>query len=460
MALPEWSGDPPAVTSDMIVAWNKLADDVTAALTQGGEQGMDLLVAVMPEWVEAADDANAARQICVDLARAGRRHEAVLWHADGFFEAADRLTPDRAGWEEWQLALAERGVVVPELDLNLKDEADRIHEELLLRDITGTSLDEYLVHLRRNVISRGHYGDRLMILQAIRGIDPTGSAWEDMIGPIRGKRAGEIVGELLTAISDDDFFTIDRIRREVESTQWGGDVPGTLYGMLQATTHWHSLVEAKRVLTSTAGALVEKCAALTKLDWESAHWPAILDQAMQVYSVYDAHRRNAMSAMQEVQAVPAVAARVAAGNYAAFIQRLDDDTETSVAHLKERIRWGHVRAKIIKVERKIGDIQAASPLEIGNWEQAKRATRKWLQEVGSCRRRADDLTIEHRMPLPESTRQSLQDLATTEKAVRARLQKITFWERLTIAGVLGGIVLIGLVLVGVIIVSSAGNPGK
>jgi hypothetical protein len=64
------------------------------------------------------------------------------------------------------------------------------------------------------------------------------------------------------------------------------------------------------------------------------------------------------------------------------------------------------------------------------------------------------------MPLPESTRQSLQDLATTEKAVRARLQKITFWERLTIAGVLGGIVLIGLVLVGVIIVSSAGNPGK
>lgn len=460
MSLPESTGDPPAVTEDMIVAWHKLADDVTAALMQGGEQGMDLLIAVMPEWVEAVDDANAARQICVELSRAGRRHEAILWHAEGFFEAADRLAPERAGWEDWERAIVERGIIVPQVDADLKDEADRIHEELLLRDIGGTSLDEHLVQLRRNVISRGHYGERLTILEAIRGIDPTGDAWEEMIGPIRRKRAGEIMGELSAAISQDDFFTIDRLRREVESTDWGAEVPVAIHGILQATAHWRSLAEGKRAIMAAANALVEQCRALETLDWESPGWPPALQQTMQSHGVYDAYRQNMTVAMREVEAIPSVAARIASSEYPLLLQRLEEDVRPSVTILEERIRWGRIRAELIKVERKISKTNASSPLEVGSWEEVKRLTPKWLQEAGNCRRRADDLAIEHRMALPHSTRQSLELLSTTEKAVRARMKKIIGWERIAIGGVILGILLVVLVLVGIVVSSGLGKSGS
>lgn len=460
MALPDWTGDPPAVTAEMIVVWNKLADDVTAALMQGGEQGMDLLIAIMPEWVEAADDANTARQICGELARAGRRHEAILWHADGFFEAADRLTPERAGWEEWELALAERGIVVPNVDADLKDEVDRMHEELLLRDIGGTSLNEHLVDLRRNVISRGHYGERLTILEAIRGIDPTSSAWEEMIGPIRRKRAGEIMGELLAAIARDDFFTIDRLRREVEVTDWGAEVPGAIHGVLQATVHWRTLVDAKQMLSSTGGALCDTCALLAKMDWESHGWPGVLEQAVRSREAYVALRQNVALAMDAVQATPAVAARVAASHVPGLLKRLDDDMRPSISLLEEQCRLGRIRDKLVRVERQIGKINTASPLDIASWDEAKRVTRRWLQEASGARRAAEDLKVEYRMStLPVSTEQSLQALNATERSVRERLKQIAFRERLTIAGVLIGVLLVGLVLVGLVVGSGIRKAG-
>ena len=53
MALEEHTGTPPAVTHEKLVAWRKLSEDVTAALSMGGEQGLDLLTSLMADWCEA-----------------------------------------------------------------------------------------------------------------------------------------------------------------------------------------------------------------------------------------------------------------------------------------------------------------------------------------------------------------------------------------------------------------------
>ena len=62
------SGTPPAVTHEMLEEWRKIADDVNAALTMGGEQGIEILASLMAEWCAAVDDVNTAREVCVVLA--------------------------------------------------------------------------------------------------------------------------------------------------------------------------------------------------------------------------------------------------------------------------------------------------------------------------------------------------------------------------------------------------------
>jgi len=232
------SGDPPAVTHEMLEQWRKLAEDVGAALTMGGEAGMDMLRGLMAEWCETVEDVNKAREICVEMAAEGRRHEAIWWHADGFFDVADRLSPERPGWEAWEEAFLDLGVIVPRVNHELKEMADQIHADLLAQDLTGRSLEEHIDTLRRNVLARGHFGERLTILQEIRAIDPAGNIWEEMLQPLRVRRSGEIEAELNAAIAEDDFAAIDRLKREADSGDWGSNgIPSKIGTMLFKNPH-------------------------------------------------------------------------------------------------------------------------------------------------------------------------------------------------------------------------------
>jgi hypothetical protein len=221
MTLSTQTGNPPAVTYEQIEAWTKLADDIAAALAMGGEAGLDLLTGIMAEWSEAVDDVNTARQICIDLASKGRRHEAIHWHAENFFDLADRLDPDRPGWEAWEQSLRARGIVTPRVDPELKELANRIHEDLEQRDLAGRSLGDHLVDLRNNMLLRGHLGERLVTLEAIRGLDPSPQIWRNMISPIRRRRVDVIADEVRAAIARRDYEALESLRVEVASQSAG-----------------------------------------------------------------------------------------------------------------------------------------------------------------------------------------------------------------------------------------------
>jgi hypothetical protein len=256
MALSPSTGNPPAVTHDQIEAWSKLADDVSAALTMGGEQGLNLLVGIMAEWCEAVDDVNTARQICVDLATRALRHEAITWHAKGFFEVADRLDPERPGWAEWEEALRERDIVTPRIDSEIKEWANRIHEDLETTDTSGLTLGAHLAELRRNMLLRGSLGERLVILESIIGIDPGGDAWHEMISPIRQNRMNAIESELKAAIARKDVEALSRLRREVASQEHTGQLHQGLLTLASATAQWEAIGDLRSGLSQAVAALV------------------------------------------------------------------------------------------------------------------------------------------------------------------------------------------------------------
>ncbi len=82
------TGQPPAVTYEQLREWERLADDIDAALKMGGEQGMELLIGLMADWCVIADEVNTAFQTCCEFASRGLRDEAIHWHAPGFFDIA------------------------------------------------------------------------------------------------------------------------------------------------------------------------------------------------------------------------------------------------------------------------------------------------------------------------------------------------------------------------------------
>ncbi len=456
MALADQSsGDPPAVTHEMLVAWRKLAGDINAALTMGGEQGKDLLFGLMAEWCEAVEDVNTARQICVDLAASGRRDEAIQWHADGFFDVADRLDPERPGWEEWEVALAERGAIVPRVDHDLKDMADRMHEELQLQDISGRPLAGYLDDLRRNVLSRGHYGERLTLLESIRMIDPAGTIWEEMISPIRRKRAGEIAGELAVAMKAEDFVAISRLSREFEATDWGGDVPPAIRATVEAASNWQSLVELRRVLADSTALLISRIDALRALPLDAPNYGAALREASEEEVAFKGTRDRAAKAAKAAAGVPDIAARIRQSGLLDGYRKIEQAVQDHLQWLGAQKKVEQYRQQFIRREGAMRALEHKAPLTGGSWDAVKKAARVWMREASEEFVKVEDLRSQARIDMPPTTSAMVARLQQVKEDVQKRLRQVVVYERCIIGGVVGGLVLVVLVVIAAIVVRSA-----
>lgn len=456
------SGDPPAVTHEMLEEWRKLGDDVSAALTMGGEGGMDMLRGLMAEWCEAVEDVNTAREICVNMAASGRRHEAVYWHADGFFDVADRLSPERPGWEAWELTFAELGVIVPRVNHDLKEMADNIHEDLLTQDVSGTSLDEQVKALRRNVLARGHLGERLTILQEIRAIDPAGGIWEEMLRPIRARRASEIEGELAAAVVAEDFVAIGRIEREVATGDWGPEGPPVrVSGVLDAAVNWRQVISLRRPLAEYAADVSSRTESLKQVikggGANVVTFPAILEGAVQSRNAYQTCRQQLQDAWSSAQRVAAIAQQLATSGLAATVQQSDAAVRTAIKVIDEAAKYFEWVRRYRQWEADAQGIIHSAPLEGGDWEEAKKLCRAWLDNKASTSR-AQLGKLEAKSPVgkPDSTVEVVRRLDEVSAAVRSRLDGIKRKEKLILVGVVSGIVLVVLVI-GLAIAMSAGG---
>ncbi len=447
MALDEQiTGSPPAVTYEMLVEWQALADDVTAAIAMGGEQGLDLLKGLMPEWCEAVDDVNAAREICVKLASAGRRQEALEWHADGFFDVADLISPDRAGWEEWESALASRNIPVPALSQQLRHLADRLHEDLLVRDLSGLSLAEYVNLLRRNVLAKAAYGERMTILETIRRFDPGGSIWKEMIEPIRRKRAVELVGEFAAAIQREDFVATSSLSREVAATTWDSGIPGELQTFTEAIDHWRKARDFTRSMSAALSTLIERGQLLHEIMQAGAanrlEFNSVFEQARAERSRFLTIREQLQTAISVACRAPLVAAKVSSEALVEEARAAVDRAKPWIDVIDRARDYEKWVSRFRHLQTQLDNTTRNAPLEGGSWDEAKLQCGRWLQRVAAILSRCKELNSRSPITAPQSFIDERLRLEEAARLVTKRKKDIGRKELTVVLLVLSGLILI------------------
>jgi hypothetical protein len=453
MALATATGNPPAVTHEQIESWTKLADDVTAALTMGGQQGLDFLVQLMPEWCEAVDDINTARQICIEFADRGLRDEAVHWHAKGFFEVADRLDPDRPGWEAWDAALRQRNIVTPAVDAELKEMANKIHDDLGTIGPSGATLSDHLGRLRRNMLLRGHLGERLVILESIRGLDPAGQAWQEMISPIRRRRVDAIADEVKAAISRRDFEALDSLREEVASQNWGTDLPGSVSILLDSMAHVMAIREIRGQASQAVATLVWRYEDARKHQPGSAGQIASVEAAMAARNRYVELRSALMRSMKGGCTTTEGAALVAESGAKDALRKLDAAMQEPCTWLEEQRQLALVRAASGEIEAAVRRQIEAAPDKGRSLEEFARKLKTWKKLAEDClengRRKATALPG----GTPESTEAIFQRLHAKREELERHRDSLKRREKLFVGYFLIGLGVVVLLLVGALVVA-------
>jgi len=452
MSLSPQTGNPPAVTYEQIEAWTKLADDIAAALAMGGEAGLDLLTGIMAEWSEAVDDVNAARQICVDLASKGRRHEAIHWHAENFFDLADRLDPDRPGWEAWEQSLRARGIVTPRVDPELKELANRIHEDLEQRDLAGRSLGDHLVDLRNNMLLRGHLGERLVTLEAIRGLDPSPQIWRNMISPIRRRRVDVIADEVRAAIARRDYDALESLRVEVASQDWGDDLPGSVSVLLASTAVCAGLADVKRRLGQATATVVGRVEEARRQISGSPGCLATIEVAKEARAKFHELRNAVVAGIRAAAATAEASAIVDESGVKDALRQFDEAIREPGAWLDKQEEMSRIRAAAAEIEAKVRRVIEKAPEKSGEKEAFQRRLKEWKQLAEQALEKYRTRAAKLPGGVPESTAmvfQKLQDVRTDrEDYLKALHRKET---RLVGAFIVGLVAVVLLLIVGVIV---------
>lgn len=451
MSLSTTTGTPPAVTHEQIESWNKIADDVTAALTMGGQQGLDLLTGLMAEWCEAVDDVNSARQICIDLADRGLRSEAIQWHAEGFFEVADRLDPDRPGWQEWAEAFRERDMVTPRIDPELKEMANRIHEDLAAKDISGQSLADHLGRLRQNMLLRGNLGERLLILETIRGMDAGVTAWEAMISPIRRRRVDMIADEAKAAIARQDYEALVQLREEVNSQDWGNDLPAGVATLLTATAHCAGIAEVRGRLSRAAATIVDQFEGGRRHPDGSPGRLAAEKAATAARAQYAAARAELVQAIQGASAVPETAGLVRESRAVEALRQLDAAVREPCQWLAQQSEAARVKSAAGEIEAKLNQTIEAAPLQEHDREEFDRLFASWQRQMEKSLHSARKAVAQLPGGCPASTEEVIGRLTQTRKLLEAHRRTLVKRELWIIFFVLGGVILLVLLIMGLIL---------
>jgi len=447
MTLAASTGTPPAVTHDQVDAWGKLADDVTAALVMGGHQGLDFLVNLMAEWCEAVDDVNTARQICVDFAARGLRDEAIHWHAEGFFDVADRLDPDRPGWESWEEALRERDIVTPRIDPILKEMANRIHQDLAIRDLAGQSLADYLGRLRRNVLLRGHLGERLVILESIRGLDPGGRAWQEMIDPIRRRRVDMIADEVRAALERKDLDALASLRDEVAAQEWGDGLPANVAPLLEAAANCVALAEYRGPLKETADAIVARCREAREKPASQPTVAAVVRAANAERERYGELRAAAVQAVRAAGSVPEVAAIVADSGITDLIRQLNAILREPCEWLDQQTTLADTRARVATIEAALLRVVEGVPRKSSDRDVFGRQFAQWQEQAARAMEKARKAAALLPDGIPDAIDAVFKKVADAIADLERHRESLDWRERMLVYAVLGGVGAVALAIV-------------
>jgi len=398
------------------------------------------------------DDVNTARQIVVELASDGRRHEAIHWHAENFFDVADRIDPERPGWEAWEQSLRARGIVTPRMDPELKELANRIHEDLESRDLAGRSLADHLVDLRKNMLLRGHLGERLVTLQSISDLDPAPQIWRKMISPIRRRRVDVIADEVNAAIARRDYETLESLRAEVASQDWGDDLPASVTVLLESTAGCEGLGELKRRLGQATATLVGRVEEAKRQIPGSPGCLATIEVAKEARAKFLELRESLVASVRAASVTPEASAIVDESGVKDALRQFDEAVREPGAWIEKEEEKRRIREKAAEIEAKVLRVIEKAPEKSREKEVFQRRLKEWKQlaeqVLEKCRKQAA------RLPggVPESTAAVFQRLQAVRQDREAHLASLVRGEKLLVAGfIIGLLVVVLLLVVGVVV---------
>lgn len=444
----EATGRPPAVTAEIIARWQTLAEDVHAALDQGGERGMDLLLSIMPEWREAVEDINAAWRISVDMAMKGMRDEALHWHAEQFTETAKALSVRRIGWDAWEAELLRRGVSVPKVDHDLSALFDDITEQKQIRDLSGLTLGDWLTRLRQNVLARGPLDQRLVILQAIQRLQPADQIWGEMIAPIREQRAGNIAEEANAAIAAQDFIRLAELREEVRG--WDAGLLGGLAFVLDAAAHWQRAWELRGTLNAALSELVNRTDSLHSLPAGFPSHAAALAAAKQARDRFQQASYAMRQAILGAEKVTVVRTQLAASGIVEAFRKAEAAAKEPCQRLASQEQDESQLRKVAKREERIREHIDRVP-GYANIEALKKDIPQWLTDLDELRRKFRSDLEKAGMTTSSSAQELLDRALSVERAARERLRRIWVAERMLIGAVVA-VILVAVVAALVVII--------
>lgn len=434
------TGDPPAVTSEQLKEWKQVADDIDSALKMGGEQGMELLLNIMADWCSVADEINTAYQICCDLADKGMRDEAIGWHANGFFEIADRLDPERPGWEQWEKHLAGNGVILPTIDYNLKALVDGIFETLGALNIeTGVSVGEEIKALRRNMLSRGLLSERLGILHRLQALDLSNPIWKEMLRPYQKRRAEELKGEVNTFVKSKDCSGLCRIHREVTSQNWDGDLPAEITVTLEAACNWRLAMESFSDIRRHSTEMKVRCREGEMAAVGSPEYINAITKARE-------HRRLVRQLVKEVQKTTAAAGKcyrikplVEAEEIRQKISLINHDCKDRLNWLAQQDNYDRWRAKFLEIDTKTAAILSKKPRRAGlSFEDFKVTARRWIKKSENHLLDTRTICMQAGDIVPPATEKIIQELVSAEAEIENEIKKVSRLETTILCGAIGG----------------------
>jgi hypothetical protein len=450
------TGTPPAATYEQLEQWREIAAAIKTALDMGGEPGMDILIGRMAEWNEAVDEWNASLHTCWELANRGLRDEARQWHAEGFFEVGSQLLEsfERQGWADWQAALEQRNVPIPQFDAELRGMVNAIFQESTFHDASGQCVKDHLDALRRNVLVRGDLGTRLTRLTSIRNLDPGRGLWTDMIAPIRRQRTGQIEAELRAALQSQNFQKLARLIEEVQTVDWEGQISGQFASLAKSVPHLLNCRSGIHSIEEAASQLAVRCRDLqSNQALQSPSFSLMLKAALQSRQNYLAAKQDFVQSLQHVNAMPETASIAAAMKLLDQAKAVEQSAKRSIAWLAQQEQFEGVRTEFNNKEDDIQRLIAMAPASGVGWEECKQKSAKWLRLESDLRIATKRLC--ERCPgfVPPSTSSLLAELEVRRNTVKANRDRVLFWEKIAIA-VVGVLLLFVLFVVGVFLFSA------
>jgi hypothetical protein len=211
------------LTKTRLTPYQKLADDIDAAIERADEIGADTIRDLLPEWREAVDAINVALKAADRLLFEGLRDEALGLHDPDLTVVASRFAVhERPQWPDISAWFAEMGLSdPPRVDTDAVSQLEAVHGEL-------DALRKGLEKVRRMALERAPLGNKLSALRKLRSYDSTKLVWSKAVAAHEDACLREFRTAITRALAKADFGALADMHAALVDPDWECEVPRDL----------------------------------------------------------------------------------------------------------------------------------------------------------------------------------------------------------------------------------------